>query len=112
MITAPTDVFLDDLNVYQPDVAVFRRPLAARRRHVPLPLVVFEVLSTSTAGRDRTRKTRGYLRSGVREVWLVDPDTGAVEVRTAEGSRSFGRDDVAESRAIPGFAVTGRELMR
>ena len=39
-----------------------------------------EILSPSTAGRDRDLKRRLYERQGVAEYWIVDPDAGAVDV--------------------------------
>lgn len=44
------------------------------------PQWVCEVLSPSTASRDRVRKLAAYGRLGVRHVWLVDPRVFTVEV--------------------------------
>ena len=44
------------------------------------PQWVCEVLSPSTASRDRVRKLAAYGRLGVRHVWLVDPRAFTVEV--------------------------------
>ena len=44
------------------------------------PDLVVEILSPSTAERDRTFKRALYARYGVREYWLVDPDTRTVTV--------------------------------
>ncbi len=44
------------------------------------PDLVIEILSPSTAGRDRTIKLELYERQGVREYWIVDPAEGAVDV--------------------------------
>ena len=44
------------------------------------PDLVIEILSPSTARRDRTVKRRLYERQGVAEYWIVDIDAGQVEV--------------------------------
>jgi Uma2 family endonuclease len=111
-VISPVDIVLDEFNVFQPDVCVFAAPLAAHQRRLPIPILVVDVLSPSTAGRDRNRKTRHYLAAGVREVWLVDPDVGAIEVHTRDGVASFRPDDEAASSAVPGFRVTGGALTR
>ena len=44
-----------------------------------------EILSPSTAARDRTRKMHHYARAGVRHVWLVDPVPETLEVFRLDG---------------------------
>ena len=72
---SPFDVQLDDYTIVQPDVMVFcRDPLQVYAdRATAAPDLVIEVLSKSTAFRDRHLKLFKYQRAGVREVWLVSP---------------------------------------
>lgn len=44
------------------------------------PDLVVEILSPSTAGRDRSIKLKLYKRQGVTQYWIVDPDAESVEV--------------------------------
>lgn len=44
------------------------------------PDLVVEILSPSTAHRDRGIKLDLYERSGVRQYWIVDPDRDVVDV--------------------------------
>jgi Uma2 family endonuclease len=44
------------------------------------PDLVVEILSPSTAARDRGIKLKLYRRQGVAEYWIVDPDEQVVEV--------------------------------
>jgi len=111
VVTSPIDLFVDDYNVLQPDVAVFATPLSRTIRHIPVPAVVIEVLSPSTASRDRDQKTRIYLGAGVAEVWLIDPVTGAIDVHTPAGVASTSPDDRAMSTALPAIALCGAELI-
>jgi len=46
------------------------------------PDLVVEILSPSTAGRDRVAKRTLYGKYGVREYWIVDPVGSTIEVLT------------------------------
>jgi Uma2 family endonuclease len=119
VVVSPVDVFVDDWNVLQPDVLV-SRPEDATAGSPPgaVPMLAVEVLSPSTACRDRDAKTALYLRAGVHEVWLVDPDAGTVEVHIGAvggegggaGVRRFAAADRAHSSAVPGFSLAWRDL--
>jgi Uma2 family endonuclease len=51
------------------------------------PDLVIEILSPSTAERDRTVKLKLYQRQGVGEYWIVDPETKVVEVWTTGATK-------------------------
>lgn len=74
---APFDVqlFGDPYTVVQPDVMVFctKPEEAIARRARSAPDFVAEVLSPTTAFRDRTQKLCRYRDAGVKEVWIVSP---------------------------------------
>ncbi len=113
---APVDIHLDEFNVYQPHVVVFREPVDddAAWEDVITPLLVVEVLSPSTASRDRQVKRIRMLDAGVEEVWLVDRAGGLIEVydrgRYSDVPRRVtGRETIASS-VLPGFELTPREL--
>jgi len=55
------------------------------------PDLVIEILSPSTAERDRGVKLDLYERQGVAEYWIVDPEEEAVDVWRFEGGRAFER---------------------
>ena len=114
VLASPTDVWIDEWSVLQPDVLVTApgdviRPGTDRGA---VPLLVVEVLSPSTARRDRDRKTAIYLRAGVREVWLVDPDAGSVEVHTPGGVERAAGDGRVGSAALPAFTLAWSDLAR
>ena len=109
-IPSPTDVGIDDHNVYQPDIVVLRDFPPDHVRDVGIPLLAVEVLSPSTRRRDREVKTRHLLEAGVEEVWLVDPEAAALEVHRREGPEEARGDTPLESRSLPGFSLTPATL--
>jgi Uma2 family endonuclease len=86
VIVSPMDVVLSDYDVFQPDILFISRS----RLHIigdsniqGAPDLVIEVLSPSTESRDRGTKLRQYLRFGVREYWIIDPQNKTCEVLLA-----------------------------
>lgn len=80
---APFDVHLGETDVLCPDLSFFSRgrcDLLSERGAEGAPDLVIEVLSPSTARRDRKDKREIYTRHGVRELWLVHPDIETIEV--------------------------------
>ena len=72
---APFDLKLEvnnKINVVQPDVMLFCNGN-------DLPCVVFEVLSPSTAYKDKTVKKELYQKSGIREYFLVNSEYKLIE---------------------------------
>jgi Uma2 family endonuclease len=86
LFTAPTGVeFPDTEEGVQPDIlfiAKERLDIIGDDWISGAPDLVIEILSPSTAKRDRTLKLNLYQRQGVPEYWIVDPDTNTVEVWT------------------------------
>jgi Uma2 family endonuclease len=105
-----TEVFASEKGeekILQPDVCVLPEGAKPTATRAPTPVWVAEVLSPSTAAFDRGVKLRLYAAAGVREVWLVDPDTETVEVvdLSAKARRVFTKGEQVASTAIPGLAV-------
>ncbi|RIV25283.1 Uma2 family endonuclease [Fibrisoma montanum] len=70
-------------NDYEPDICFFGNQKAASftstQTLFPAPDLVVEVLSDSTAKRDRGIKFDDYQAHGVEEYWIVDPDQQSIE---------------------------------
>jgi Uma2 family endonuclease len=107
---APADVGIDRFNVFQPDLLVLRDLPPDDVHDVGIPLLAVEILSPSTARRDRRAKLHRYLAAGVAEVWIVDPEGKTVEVFDANGRRAAAADETIASRALPGFEIVPSAL--
>jgi len=105
VVVAPTDVVVDDLNVFQPDVVVVRELPPLDQSNVGIPQLAFEVLSPSSAERDRDVKRVLLLEAGVEEVWLLDPATKTIEVWWPHAMRRFTGSQPAGSRSLPAFRL-------
>jgi Uma2 family endonuclease len=80
---APLDVIFAEGDYAQPDILFVRRDqshIVTDRGVEGPPDLVVEVLSPSTASRDRGSKLQRYMHYGVTEYWVVDPEEQTVEV--------------------------------
>jgi Uma2 family endonuclease len=80
---APLDVFLSDINVYQPDVIFVsneRRAIITDHGIEGAPDLLVEALSPATARYDKGSKRKIYARTGVKELWLVNPEARTLQV--------------------------------
>ena len=108
--TAPFDVRIfeeegdspDDVDtVLQPDLLVVCDQNKVDRHGVHgAPDLVIEVLSPSTAQYDRLIKFNLYQRAGVREYWIVDPETRMASVHTLKDGYYFAAA-YGEDAAVP-----------
>ncbi len=90
LLFAPMDVFLDDKNVFQPDllfVSEQRKAIVSKRGIEGAPDLVIEILSPATMMNDRNKKTVFYLEKGVQEVWLIDSNNRTLEIYTDSPQR-------------------------
>ncbi len=86
-LIAPADVQLDrdEKTIVQPDVMIVcDRSKILRQRVFGAPDFIVEVLSPSTRKKDMNLKMMKYSAAGVREYWLVDPDSRQVVVYDLE----------------------------
>jgi len=119
VFVAPTDVYLSDVSVVEPDVVYVRPENAGRLQRDfvrSAPDLVVEVSSPSTRRVDLGRKRELYERFGVPEYWFVDLDADRVEVYGLQGDRFapptvLTRSDTLESPDIPGFVLPVDDLL-
>jgi Uma2 family endonuclease len=110
---AALDVLLHEHTIAQPDiifVAAGREQIITERAIEGPPDLVVEILSPSTARRDRGLKARLYARFGIPHYWIVDPRTEtltmyeAIGVRYGEG-RTFIKAAIATNPLFPGLRI-------
>lgn len=105
----------------EPDVSFISRsrfdagPAPVRGRFLGIvPDLAVEILSRSTARRDRTEKKAIYEQCGVVEYWIVDPDRRVVTVYQLDDGR-YGagtrvRSGLIRSHVLPQLELTVDEL--
>ena len=77
VFVAPVDVYLDEKNVYQPDIIFInneRREIIHEDAIYGAPDLVIEVLSPGNKKYDKGKKKDVYLQSGVKEYWMIEPE--------------------------------------
>ena len=113
--TAPFDVRLngngdDDPDVVQPDLVVICDQLKLDIKGCNgAPDMVVEILSPSTARRDKTIKFNKYQQAGVREYWIIDPDIKILSTHILTDSGYITRA-YSETDTVPVHVLEGCEI--
>ena len=117
---APFDVYLGENDVYQPDL-IF---VSKERLHIladdgahGAPELVIEVISPSNAQLDKKRKRGVYARTGVKELWLVDPILLQIHLydfakNATKAVRIVDEDESFETPLLPGLIIPAAEVFR
>lgn len=116
---APMDVILAPGTAMQPDLLFVREENHAILKDVirGSPDLVVEILSPSTADKDRGLKMETYARHGVGEYWIVDDEFPRVEIYRLDRDASAYRlmltanpGDTATSPLLPALALDIADL--
>ncbi len=117
VIAAPVDMVLSEHQTTQPDVAFIARDrLTIIQEAIVGPAdLVAEVLSLGSRTRDRIEKRDLYEQHGVKEYWIIDPESQTVDVMFSERgtfqlAMRCGAGQTAQSRLLPGFEIAIQEL--
>ncbi len=110
---APFDVYFNETNVVQPDLIFVssERALIVNDDNIRgAPDLVVEILSPSTANRDRVLKRALYAEHGVREFWIADTDAKTISVFLLgdagfELTSIYGEGQTLTSPTLSGFSV-------
>ena len=114
LFLSPIDIVFSEFDCAQPDVVFFhhtRRHLIDLRKPIRVaPDLAAEVLSPGTARIDRGSKMKMFATFGVREYWLLDPDTRTIEAYRLIDKAYARKDRAIESKSVrssvlPGFAI-------
>ncbi len=110
---SPVDVVLTTRRVVQPDLLfVAKENLGIVQDRIRgVPDLTVEIVSESSWHRDRIEKKALYEQFGVKEYWLVDPDSRTIEVfALAKGAfrlhSKATAGQTAKSKLLPGFTVS------
>jgi Uma2 family endonuclease len=117
---SPIDVVLSMVDIVQPDVLFVskdRMDIVAKKNIVGIPNLIVEILSPSSAERDRVEKMDLYQRYGLPEYWIVDPDSQMVEVYLSVANRlekveTLKTGERLHSRQIPGLVLELSEIFK
>jgi Uma2 family endonuclease len=126
-LTAPLDIrlfgfavkFEEDPNVVQPDVVVIcdEEKVNADGRYEGIPALVVEVLSRWTKGKDLAAKLNLYMKSGIREYWVVDLERKNVfqyifsVERDLESLYTLSVEDTVKSAVFEGLEIKISDIM-
>ncbi len=80
---APTDVVLDDDEVFQPDIVFIKSEnlhIIGKDAIKGVPDLIVEIVSPSSTFYDTVEKKNVYEKYGVKEYWLVFPDERVIEI--------------------------------
>lgn len=115
VFSAPFDVRLnadtEDNTVVQPDITVVCDPkkIENGKNCKGAPDMVIEILSPSSGTRDQILKLNMYLEAGVKEYWIVDPETRSVQVylfKNTEGTfRSYKDKSIISVNILEGCQI-------
>jgi len=106
---------LSDSTRRAPDIAILLGNHESELRdakviHI-IPDIAAEVLSPNESPRMIHRKLRQYFDSGVKEVWLIDPESSEVEIWTGHAAfRELTGQDILSNPLLPGFGLPLTEL--
>ena len=117
---APLGVVLERTSGVQPDIVFIsprRAEIISDRGLEGAPDLAVEVLSASTASRDRGIKMRRYAASGIEHYWIIDPrrrTLEAYELRSNgyELAASLGESDIFEPPLFTGLPIRLTDLWR
>ena len=121
VVPAPITVVLADTSIVEPDIVYIAKDrmgiVSARGTIDGAPTLAVEIVSPSTARRDRQTKRQLFERYGVPYFWIVDPDARALDVyrEVGEAYASAERFSGAELVALPpfpGLTIDARALWR
>jgi len=118
VIYAPVDVVLSETNKPQPDIIFItkERLNIIKENYIDgAPDLVIEILSPSTASRDKVEKSRLYYAHGVKEYWIVDPYHKVVEILTPgekywQIANTYSEKETLSSPFLPGLEINLKDI--
>jgi len=114
-VWATPGIVFNDFNGVVPDLvfvsAERRKEIAAGERITGAPELVIEIVSPGSENerRDRVIKRQLYAKFGVKEYWIVNPESRGIDIYRLEGqtlklAATLGEDDDITSPLLPGYS--------
>jgi Uma2 family endonuclease len=75
-----------------------------------IPDIAVEIISPSETATTINRKVDAYLKWGVQEVWLIDPEIRTLFVHTLTGAQSLSEGAFLTSEFVPGWRLQIADL--
>ena len=119
VFVSPFDVRLNankyDNTVVQPDIVVVcDKSKLDDKGCKGVPDMVIEVLSQSSMRRDKVLKFKKYQQTGVREYWIVDPDSKTISAHVLENGRyttsEYGKTGMVPVHVLLGCSINAQEV--
>jgi Uma2 family endonuclease len=100
---------------YRPDLAIFLtetwKKVDPEKLPVTLPPeIAVEIISPGDAAHKLERKFSIYLEHGVKEVWVIYPETRHIWVHTRGNAHCFDQSKTLASPIIPGWEIAVRDI--
>ena len=113
---APFDVYLDDLNAYQPDIVVVGTERKRMLEDDGAPDLAVEILSPSTTRLDK-RKRAHFAKHCTRAFWQIDPNLQQIQRfdfarDPAKPVQIIDEAEVFESPLFPGLTISAAEVFK
>ena len=117
---APFSVVLEqgqgEDTVVEPDLSIICDPTKLDEKGCKgAPDFIIEILSPSTARHDRIVKFNKYLKAGVKEYWIVDPELNAVHAFILRGNvyvaTVYTEQDTLPIWTLPGLEINLQEIL-
>lgn len=117
---APFDVYLSEHDVFQPDIVFVAREnfkVLTDTGVEGTPDLAVEILSSSTAYLDKKPKLQVCARTGLKELWIVDPEPRLIHVyklqeKADQPVATYSEGDVFTSAHFPGLKIHGSEVFK
>ena len=110
-------LFENEDTAFEPDIVVVcDKSKLGGKTYVGAPDMIIEILSPSTARIDRGIKFRKYLKAGVREYWIVDPELNLLQVNILSDKKYiisiYDSDEVAPVHILDGCEINLADVFR
>ena len=119
LFVSPIDVRLNhdegDDTVVQPDLLVVcDENKIDEKGIIGVPDLIIEIISPSSVQIDTMLKFNKYLKAGVKEYWIVDPENKLVIVNTLDKdnyiSKTYEENDIIHSKVLVGLEIKLSEV--